>query len=57
MFNTETIEINSFIPVTKLSNSMCATSAYSSRFIKYTSSFIFLGKLFLEKTPLNLGSF
>ena len=33
------------------------TSAYSSRFITCTPSFIFLGKLFLEKTPLNLGSF
>ena len=33
------------------------TSTYSSRFISYVSSFIFLDKLFLEKTPLNLGSF
>ena len=32
---------------------MCATSAYSSRFITYAPIFIFLGKLFLEKTPLN----
>ena len=33
------------------------TSAYSSRFIIYAPSFIFNGRLFLEKTPLNLGSF
>ena len=33
------------------------TSAYSSRFNAYAPSFIFLGKLSLEKTPLNLGSF
>ena len=33
------------------------TSAYSSRFIINAASFIFAGKLFLEKTPLNLGSF
>ena len=32
-------------------------SAYSSRFIIYVPSFIFLGKLFLKKTPLNLGLF
>ena len=31
------------------------TSPYSSRFITYVPSFIILGKLFLEKTPLNLG--
>ena len=30
------------------------TSAYSSRFITYIPSFIFLGKLFLEKTQLNI---
>ena len=33
------------------------TSAYSSRFIMYAPSFIVLGKLFLEKTPLNLVHF
>ena len=33
------------------------SSAYSSRFITHAPSFICLGKLFLEKTPLNLGSF
>ena len=33
------------------------TSVYSPRFIMYAPSFIFLGKLFLQKTPLNLGSF
>ena len=33
------------------------TSAYSSRFITYAASFILLGILSLEKTPLNLGSF
>ena len=33
------------------------TSSYSSRFITYAPSFIFLSKLYLEKTPLNLGSF
>ena len=33
------------------------TSVYSSRFITYAPSFIFSGKLFLETTPLNLGSF
>ena len=32
-------------------------SAYSSRFITYAPSFIFFGKLSLENTPLNLGSF
>ena len=33
------------------------TSAYFSRFITYALSFIFLGRLLLEWTPLNLGSF
>ena len=33
------------------------TSAYSSRFITYAPSLTFLGRLFLEKTPLDLGSF
>ena len=33
------------------------TSAYSSRFTTYAPSFTFLGKLFYEKTPLNLGAF
>ena len=33
------------------------TSANSSRLITYAPFFIFLGKLFLEKAPLNLGSF
>ena len=33
------------------------TSAYSSRFITCAPSFIFLGRFFLEKTQLNLGSF
>ena len=33
------------------------TSAYSSRFITYAPSLFFKGKLFLEKTPLNVGSF
>ena len=32
-------------------------SEYSSTFITDTPSFIFLGKLFLEKAQLNLGSF
>ena len=32
-------------------------SEYSSRFITYAPSFILFGKLSLEKTPLNLGSF
>ena len=32
-------------------------SEYSSRFITYVPSFIFLGRLSLEQTPLNLGSF
>ena len=34
---------------------MCSFTFLSARFITYTPSFI-LGKLFLEKTPLNLGS-
>ena len=33
------------------------TSAYSSRLITHAPSIIFLGKLSLEKTPLNLGLF
>ena len=33
------------------------TFAYSSRFITYSPSFIFNERLFLEKTPLNVGSF
>ena len=33
------------------------TSAYSSRFITYAQYFTFFRKLFLEKTPLNLGLF
>ena len=33
------------------------TYACSSRFITYAPSFIFLGELSLEKTPLNFGSF
>ena len=36
----------------------CApTFVYSSRFIIYAPSFIFLDKWFLEKTPLNLDSY
>ena len=30
---------------------------FNTKTIKNAPSFIFLGKLFLEKTPLNLGSF
>ena len=58
MFNIEAIEINNFIFF--LQNKAIQSvpvSAYSSRFITYAPSFIFLGKLSLEKTPLNLGSF
>ena len=61
MFNTETIEINSFISVTFLLQNKAVhcvpTSAYSPSFITYAPSFIVWGKLFVEKTPLNLGSF
>ena len=32
-------------------------SSYSSKFITYAPFFILAGKLFLEYTPLNLGSF
>ena len=52
--------INSLISSVLLQNKaiQCVpTSAYSSRFITYDPSFTFLGKLFYEKTPLNLGSF
>ena len=57
MFNTKTIEINKFIFITNKAIHRVPTSAYSSRFITYAPSFIFSGRLFLEKTPLILGSF
>ena len=58
MFNTKAIEINNFIFFLQNKAIQCVpVSAYSSRFITYAPSFIFLGKLSLEKTPLNLGSF
>ena len=58
MFNAEAIEINNFIFLQNKAI-QCAppVPAYSSRFITYAPSFIFLGKLSLEKTPINLGSF
>ena len=33
------------------------TKQYPSRFITYVPFFILLGRLSLEETPLNLGSF
>ena len=58
MFNTKTIKINNFIFFLQNKATQCvAVSLCSSRFITYAPSFIFLGKLSLEKTPLNLDLF
>ena len=58
MFNTKTIEINNFTFVTKQSNPVRTNICI---FIKvyYVCPilYFFSGRLFLEKTPLNLGSF
>ena len=49
---------NSLISSGTCSTPKCVpTSAYSSRFIMYAPSFVFNGRLFLEKTPLSFGSF
>ena len=58
MFSAEAIEINNFIFLqNKTIQCVPPVHAYSSRFITYAPSFIFLGKLSLEKTPISLGSF
>ena len=57
MLSAEAIEINNFISLQNKAIQCVPVSAYSSRFITYSQSFIFLGKLSLENAPLNLGSF
>ena len=56
ILNSKKIKVNSSISVNKYRNTMCFYTFLSLRFIIYAPSFI-LGKLFLEKTPLNLGSY
>ena len=57
MFNSKTIKINNLIFLQNKAIQCVPISSYLSRFIAYARSFIFLGRLSLEKTPLNLGSF
>ena len=57
MFRSKTFKLNNFNISTNKAIKCLATSLWSSRFIIYASSSVVLGKLSLEKTPLNLGSF
>ena len=57
MLNSKAIEIKKFVFLQNKAIQCVPVSAYSSRFITYAPSFIFLGKLSIEKTPINLGSF
>ena len=57
MFNTKTIKINNSFLLENKAIQCVPVSLCLSRFITYAPSFIFLGRLSLEKTPLNLGSF
>ena len=57
MLNTKAIKVNNFISHTPNKAIQCVpVSGCSSRFITYAPSFIFLSKLSLEKTTLNLVS-
>ena len=57
MFNTKTIKINNFIFLQNKAIQCVPISLCSSIFITYAPSFICLGKLSLEKTPVNFDSF
>ena len=54
IFNTAAIEINNFIFLQNKAIQYVSISAYSSSLITYAPSFTFLGKLSLEKSPINL---
>ena len=56
MFNTKTIEMKVSLLLKNKAIQCVHTSAYSSRFITHAPSSAFLGRLFLEKMPLNFGS-
>ena len=56
MLNSKAIEINNFTFLQNKAIQCVPVSVCSSRFITHALS-SFLGKLSLEKTPLNLGSF
>ena len=51
-------QIASLVSTNKETQCECVpVFSYSSKFITYAPFFILFGKLFLEYTPLNLGSF
>ena len=56
MLNTKAIKINNFIFLQNKAIQCAPVSACSARFITYAPSFISLGKLSRESTPLNLDS-
>ena len=57
MFYTKTINNTVYFGLTNKAIQYVPVFSYSSKFITYAPFLILFGKLFLEYTPLNLGSF
>ena len=57
MFYTKTIKKITSLALTNKETQCVPVFSYSSKFITYAPFLILFGKLFLEYTPLNLGSF
>ena len=57
MFSTKTIKINCNFGLTNKAIQCVPVFSYSSKFIACAPFLIPFGKLFLEYTPLSLGSF